>query len=66
MQVFTRDIVHDPKFLRGPAVAQVEFFSSGMVAVQMLARSLKDVEEGDIGGFTRRTVYYGSLPARTV
>ena len=66
LQIFTRDIVYYAEFLRGFTVAHVELFSSRMVAVQMLARSFEDVEKGDVGGFTRRTVYYGSLPARTV
>ena len=43
MQVFPGDIVHYPEFLRSPAVAQVKFFSSGMVAVQMLARGFEDI-----------------------
>ena len=56
MQVFTRNIVHYPEFLRGFTVAHVELFSSGMVAAQMLASGFEDVEKGDVGGFTHGTV----------
>ena len=56
LQIFTRDIVYYAEFLRGFTIAHVELFSSGMVAVQVLARGFEDVEKGDIGGFTRGTV----------
>ncbi|WP_288614227.1 hypothetical protein [uncultured Bacteroides sp.] len=64
MQVFPGDIVHYPEFLRSPAVAQVKFFSSGMVAVQMLARGFEDIEKGDIGRITRWNVrlYITGIP----
>lgn len=69
LQIFTRDIVYYTEFLRGFTVAHVELFSSGMVAVQMLASGFEDVEKGRhrrIHAQGCTSVYYGGPPDRTV
>ena len=47
-QIFPCDIVHYTEFLRSFPISHVKFFSSGVIAIQMLTSSFEDIEKGNI------------------
>ena len=56
-QIFPRDIVYYTEFLRSFPISHVKFFSSGVIAIQMLASSFEDIKKGNIRRVTCRTVH---------
>ena len=56
MQVLSCDIVYYSEFLCGFFVTHMEFFGSGVVAVQVFARRFEDVEKGNFGRTTHGAV----------